>query len=128
MTAFAAITLDDAASAAAVFSPSTIDPNGVAKLFENVSGQVFDSRRAISLGVKLPKNGGNVARVTAKVVVPVMDPNDSSIKIGEVIANCEFVLPKTATDTQRADALAFMANFLADASVVAAVGSLESIY
>jgi hypothetical protein len=127
MTAFAAISLDDAASAAVVFSPSTIDPNGVAHLYAPETN-VIDDRRHISLGVKLPKNGSAVARVTAKVVIPVMDDTDTSLKVGECIANVEFVIPKRATEVNRNDLLAFASEFLADASIVAAMGSLESIY
>lgn len=127
MTAFAAILLDDDGDTPHTFSPSTIDSNGAARLFEN--GDVpFDGRNALSLSVKLPKNGSQVARVTAKVVVPVMDSIDSTKKVGEVLGNVEFVIPKGATTSHRADLLAFVRNFLADPSVEAAVSELESIY
>lgn len=130
MTAFAAILLDDGADTPVehTFSPSGIDQNGVARLFEATETGSLDSRYAISLGVQLPKNGSQVARVTAKVVIPVMDPVDSTVKTGELIGTVSFVLPKTATEAQRADILALTANFLADPSVVAGVKSLESIY
>lgn len=127
MTALAAIVLKDAANADVSFAPSAIDPNGVAHLFAAATA-VMDDRRHISMGVKLPKTGGAVARVTAKVVIPLMDPNDSSLKIGEGIANIELVLPKRADATMRNDLLAFSKNFLDDASVEAAVASFESIY
>jgi len=129
MSAFAPIVLDDGAGTPVphTFSPSTIDPNGVARLFEN--GDVpFDGRNSISLAVKLPKNGGQVARVTAKVVVPVMDSLDPLKKIGEVLGTVEFVVPKGATLSNRADVLAFARNFLMDASMESAVVDLESIY
>lgn len=129
MSAFAPIDLNDGQGTpqSHTFSPSVIDPNGVARLFED--GDVpFDGRNAISLGVKLPKNGSQVARVTAKVVVPVMDSIDSTKKIGEVIFNGEFVIPKGATLAQRSDILAYAANFLADTSVEDAVTKLESVY
>lgn len=129
MTAFATISLNDGETTpqSVDFAPSSIDSNGVAHLFA-ASTDGLDARRQISLGVRLPKNGGPVARVTAKVVIPVMDPNDSSIKLGDSIANVEFVIPKMASVDIRKDLLAFTANFLADASVVASVQELESIY
>lgn len=129
MTAFATITLDDGQGTPAPvdFAPSSIDSNGVARLFAE-SSDGLDSRRSISLGVRLPKNGGPVARVTAKVVVPVMDPNDSSIKLGDSIANIEFVIPKMASLDIRKDLLAFAQGFLSDVSVASAVQELESIY
>lgn len=129
MTAFATITLDDGQSTpvAVDFVPSSIDSNGVAHLYaEETSG--LDSRRQISLGIRLPKNGSPVARVTGKVVIPVMDSNDNTIKVGDAIANVEFVIPKTSDEDLRNDLIAFLHNFLEDPSFVAAVGSLESIY
>lgn len=130
MTAFAVITLDDGADTPVShsFTPSAIDQNGVARLYELDDNVPFDGRNAISLGVKLPKAGSNVARVTAKVVIPVMDGVDPTKKIGEAIGSVEFVLPKSTVLAQRKDLLAFTANFLAEASVVAAVEGLESIY
>jgi hypothetical protein len=130
MTAFAAIVLEDGADTPVehTFSPSGIDTNGVARLYEANETGSLDSRFAISLGVSLPKNGSQVARVTAKVVMPVMDSENELVKTGELIGTVAFVLPKTATLPQRADILALVANFLADPSVVAAVQDLESIY
>jgi hypothetical protein len=130
MTAFAAITLFDGAATPVehTFSPAGIDQNGVARLYENSDTAPLDARQAISLGVKLPKAGSPVARVTAKVVMPVMDEVEPTKKIGELIANVEFVLPKTVSLAQRKDLLAYTSNFLAEASVIAAVQSLESIY
>lgn len=127
MTAFAAILLDDSVPTSVTFAPSAIDQQGVAKLFETGVSE-FDARRAISLSVRLPKVGGSVARVTSKVVIPVMNGGSPNLKIGEVIGTCEFVIPKGATDLQRADILAFVKDFLDDPSMVAAVNNLESIY
>lgn len=127
MTAFAAVTLDDSSSASVVFTPSNIDSNGVAHLYSpEVSG--FDSRNHLSLGVRLPKTGSSVARVTAKIVVPIMDDTDTTLKVGEVIGTIELVVPKRATETHRKDAAAFLLGFLEDASMVAAVEKLESFY
>jgi len=130
MTAFAAITLDDGADTPVehTFSPSGIDPQGVARLYENTDDVAFDARPALSLQCKLPRNGSPVARITAKVVVPVMDTEDPTLKKGEMVATAEFILPKLVNQAQRSDILAYLANFLAEASVVAAVKDLESIY
>jgi len=128
MSAFAAVTLDDGQSTPApvVFSPSTIDVNGVARYYEG--SDVFDARRSISSFVRLPSKGSQVARVQLKVVTPVMDDTTPTLKVGDVMCNVEFVIPKRATAQQRADILAFAANYLADASVVSSVTNLESIY
>lgn len=127
MTAFAAITLADSIPANHVYNPSSIDANGVAHLY-TVGSNGFDSREQISLLVKLPKAGGSVARVTAKVSLPIMDTVDTALKVGEAIGTVEFVMPKQATQAQREMLLALVKAFLANASVTAAVSTLESIY
>lgn len=128
MPAFAAVTLDDGAGTpvSTTFNPSQIDLNGVAKYFE--TNDVFDARRSISSFVRLPSKGSQVARVQLKVVTPVMDDTISTLKVGDVMCNIEFVIPKRASAAQRADILAFAASYLAEDSVVAAVNDLESVY
>lgn len=126
MSAFVPITLVDQASTNVEYFPSAIDPQGVAKLFE--AGGAFDARRSLSLSVRLPKVGGSVARVTAKVVIPVMDGSTPPVKTGECICTMEFVIPKTASEIQREDLLLFATQLLADPGVVLAVENLESLY
>lgn len=126
MTAFAAITLQNAVPEDVEFAPSNIDPQGVAHLYDDEA--VFDLRRHLSLGVRLPRNGSTVARITAKVVVPVPDPVDSSKKLGDAIGSVEFVLPKNMTQDQRNEIGALVLSFLQSDEVVAALDTLESIY
>jgi len=127
MTALAAITLGDRTPTNVVFNPSAIDPQGVAKFFETAAASI-DERRGLTLSVKLPKVGGQVARVTAKVVIPVMDSVNTTLKVGESICNMEFVFSKRATLNQRKDMLAFAKNYLANAAITAAVENLEAVY
>lgn len=126
MSAFAPIILENSVPSNVTFTPSAIDSSGVAKLFDAGDGG-FDTRQAISLSVRLPKVGGSVARVTLKVVVPVVNGTTGE-KTAECIGTAEFVLPKLASPANRADVLALLAAFLADASAIAAVNNLESIY
>lgn len=121
MSAFAPIVL-----ATATFAPSSIDSQGVAKLYAPGPAG-FDTRSALSLSVKLPKVGGLVARVTAKAVIPNLDPV-TNLKIGESVATVEFIMPKMAADADRLALLDLVREFLAHASVTAAVEDLESIY
>lgn len=135
MTAFAAVTLVDGAwvesgtpepDYGGVFQPSVIDPQGVARLYE---GDVsLDARRGLSLSVRLPKVGGSVARVTAKVVIPLLDGLTPPNKVGEVIATAEFVIPKRADGLYRIAAHRLLQAYLADASVTAAIEQLQSVY
>jgi hypothetical protein len=82
------------------FTPHSIDANGVAKWY-NVSSEVLDARESVSLSVRLPQKGSQVARVQLKYVLPIMDSVDSTLKKGEAICNVEFVIPKTMTEAQR---------------------------
>lgn len=126
MTAFANVVLTDSASANRTFVPASIDQNGVARWFETAS--VLDARLGVSLSTRLPTKGGNVARVTGKLVIPVMDTVDTSLKVGEIIGTFEFVIPKRATTTQKHDARSLMYAFIGDANVLAAVRDQLSVY
>lgn len=126
MSAFANITLADSASANVVFTPQSNDASGVATWLDNNS--VLDAKRKLTMSVTLPKNGSSVVRIKQKVVVPIMDTVNTSLKVGEIIANIDVVIPKLASQTQRLDARAFAKNLLADAVSTAAFTNLESIY
>jgi hypothetical protein len=126
MVAFASKTLLNYAAANVVLTPARIDATGVAKW--RGSDSVFDAQPTATLLVKEPKNGSNVARVSGKIVVPVMDTVDTTKKVGECICTYEFVLPKAATLTQRRDILAMAKSDLDHATVEAAVENIESIY
>jgi len=120
------------------FVPSFIDASGVATWF--VLGDVLDARPKFTLSVKLPKAGSQVARITAKAVLPVMDATDSSLKVGDCIGTIEFVIPKKATEDDRYDILAILTNLLVGnakalsytsgpvTDIQKAVVDLESVY
>lgn len=126
MAAFASLTLQNNAAANVVFTPSKIDSNGVAVYYSTAA--VIDARPMASLAVKLPSKASNVARVTGKVVVPVMDAVDTAKKIGDCIGSFEIVMPKTATETQRLDVRKLLDTLLVNAVSTAAVQNLESVY
>jgi len=130
MSAFAPITPDvhaiDSAITNRTYNPSTIDPAGVAKLFQ--TGTSIDARAGLSLSVRQPKAGGSVARVTAKVVIPVMAGTTPDVKTGESLATCEFVVPKSMTALQRRELYLTVIEFLKDGAVQSAVDDLEAIY
>ena len=153
MPAFAPIVLGDgshtasgfsgAAAGAYTFSPAYIDSAGVATWYTMDTGEVLDAREKITLSVRQPSKGSQVARVTAKLVVPVMDSDDATLKIGEGIATAEFVIPKRMTDTERTKLIYLFANLIQGTGtqsdvtivsgdqndfVVTAVGSLASPY
>lgn len=126
MSAFATLTLQNNAAANVVFTPNSIDSLGVAAWF--APGTVLDARPRATLSVKNPKGTSNVARVTGKVAVPIMDLIDPSKKVAEVLGTFEFVLPKQATETQRLDIRKMVDTMLTSAVVTAAVQNVEAIY
>lgn len=126
MAAFATLTLTNNAAANVVFAPSKIDANGVATYYSTAS--VIDARPSASLAVRVPSKTSNVARVTGKIVVPVMDVVNTSLKIAECIGSFELVLPKVATETQRLDARKLLDTLLQNAISTSAVQYLESVY
>lgn len=126
MSAFASLTLQNNAAANVVFTPSAIDKDGVATWYG--TGAVLDARPRATLKVSNPKTGSSVARVTGKVVVPVMDIVDTTKKVADVIGSFEFVLPKQATETQRLDIRKLVDTMIENAITTAAVQYVESIY
>lgn len=126
MSAFATLTLQNNAAANVVLTPNSIDSQGVATWMGTAA--VLDARPRATLSVRNPKGGSSVARVSGKVVVPVMDAIDPSKKIGEVLGSFEFVLPKQATETQRLDVRKMVDTMITNAVVTAAVQNIESVY
>lgn len=126
MPAFSTLTLQNNAAVNVVFTPSKIDSNGVATYYAPAS--TLDARPSFSLLVKQPVNGSKVARVSGKLVVPVMDPLDASIRLGECLGSFEFVFHKSATETQRLDTRKLLDTSIQNAIATAAVQYLESVY
>lgn len=126
MSAFAALTLQNNAAADVVFTPSNIDKDGVATWF--APGSVLDARPRATLKVANPKSGSNVARISGRITVPVMDAVDTTKKVGDVIGSFEFVMPKQATSTQRLDIRRLIDKLVENAVITAAVTDIESIY
>lgn len=126
MSAFATLTLQNNAAGNVVFSPSSIDSNGVATWFAPSS--IYDARWKTTTSVSLPKNGSTVARVKQKIVIPVMDAIDATKKIAEGYVNIEYVFPKQMSETNRLDLRKLLDTLSTNVITTAAVQSLESIY
>lgn len=133
MSAFANLTGKDwdgditGATNAVTYTPTQIDQNGVA--IWTKEGAVYDANQRISLSVKRPTKGSQVIRVQLKLVHPVMDAVDTTLKIGECLINVEAVFPKRSTAAQREKAwgnLVFIMN--EEAQVASAISAFESVY
>jgi len=139
MTAIAAITLLDgqATPVSKTFSPVNIDQAGVARWADR-SGGIALGFPIVSFSNKIPTKGSRNYRLTAKVVIPVLEQTSASTATGiqpaptkayDLIFNSEFVLPERSTLAQRNDLLAFAKNFMANSAVIqSAVQNFESVY
>jgi len=138
MAQLAAVTLGDSAAVVHTFSPVKIDAMGIAAWADR-SGGIPLGFPLVTMSVRDPsKNGAQNEKVTIKVVVPVLEVTSASTASGiqpaptlsyNLIANIELVLPTRSTLTQRKDLLAYVKNFMANATFVTpAVETFESIF
>jgi len=133
MSAFAPVTINadfggtaPVPAATVTYVPSSIDANGVAHWYKDES--VFDSRPHLSMSVRLPTKGSQVSRVQVKLVHPLMDAVDTTLKVGECILNLECVYPKRSTQAQRLAIAGQLADYFWSDEFAAAISELESIY
>jgi hypothetical protein len=138
MSAIAAISLlnGEATPVAKTFSPVDIR-NGVA-IWADRSGGIALGFPQVTFSNKSPTKGSRNYKLSAKVVLPVLEQTSASTATGiqpaptlsyNLIANMDFVLPERSTLAQRKDLLAFAKNYLANASVItAAVENFETVY
>jgi len=126
MTAIATIVLADSTPANNNFVPTGKDAKGVTTYMTQES--IYDARRVLTVSVSQPSAGARNVRARIKVVVPVMDVVDTSIKVDEVIADLSVQLPKSSTATHRLDSQAFIKNALADAVATAIFTNFEGVY
>jgi hypothetical protein len=127
MPAIANITLYDGSTALTGLSAGTEGSRVMVPSFMNSEGvmtwyvegeDVIDARDRITLSVKQPQKGSQVARVVIKVAIPVMDDTDDSLKVGEGLCTMEFVVPKRMTELQRVKLWA-MAGYLLQGTGIA---------
>lgn len=127
MGAFAALNLSNHVPANVAMTPSRIDANGVA-LWRDNAATITDAAWLLTSSVRLPAKNSQVARITHKLVIPVMDPTVTTKKIGELIGTVEIVVPKVASSNQRVDMANALQSLLALTVYTNAVVYLESVY
>ena len=127
MSAFATLQLKNQAATEVSYSPADIDPaTNVAKWLG--AGASYDARPQVTLSVSYPKGNATKVKVRGKISVPIMDPVITTQKVDELIGTFEISLPKVAALIDRQNLRASLADFLVDATVVAAVEGFESVY
>lgn len=139
MTAIAALTIADGQATPAnhTFDPVNIK-NDVAQWADRSSGIALGFP-IISQSLRVPTNakGARNYRMTAKVVLPVLEQTSASTATGiqpaptkayDLIVNIEMVLPERSTLAQRKDLAAYAKNVLASAPVQLAIQNFEQTY
>lgn len=126
MSAFASLALksDNAGSVTETLTPRSKD--GQLAQWRK-AGAVYDADYVVTMQVTT-SSSSPVVRLRQKVVVPIMDPVATTTKIGEIIANVEFAIPKVSTSAQRVIARNLVRTLVADAVSVAATENFEGIY
>lgn len=139
MSAIAPIVINDGAGTpvAHTFAPVTIDAQGIAKWADR-SGGVAIGFPAISYSLRSPSQGNKSYKMQAKVVLPVLEQTSPSTATGiqpaptvayNLIANVDLVLPERSTLQDRKNLIAFLRNYLANATVITAgVENFETVY
>lgn len=138
MTAIAALTLADGQTTPVnhTFNPVNIDQAGVAKWADR-SGGIALGFPVVTFSLRNPSKTSRNYKVSAKVVIPVLEVTSPSTSTGiqpaptlayNMTATIDMVLPERSSLLQRKDLLAYAKNTLNDAVLSAAVQSFESVY
>lgn len=139
MSAIANVVINDgqATPVSHTFAPVTIDAQGVAKWADR-SGGISVGFPTLSYSLKNPTGNSKSYKLTAKVMLPVLEQTSPSTATGiqpaptvayNLLANIEMVLPERSTAQDRKNLLAYVKNYLANATVVTAgVENYEAVY
>lgn len=138
MAAIAPLSISDGQTTPVVhsFGPVNI-VDDVAKWADRVGGIAIGFPQ-ITFSLRSPTKGGSRAyKMTAKIVLPVLEVTSPSTATGiqpaptkayDLLGNIEFVLPERSTLAQRKDLLAYCQNVLANAVIANGVQNFESVY
>lgn len=139
MTAIAPVVIKDGTATPAdhTFAPVNIDAAGVAKWADR-SGGISVGFPTLTFSLKNPSQGSKNYKLTAKVALPILEQTSPSTSTGiqpaptvayTMLANVEMVLPERSTVLDRKNLIAYLKNYLANATVIqAAVENYEAVY
>lgn len=118
------------------FSPVNINAAGLAK-WQDRSGGIALGFPTVTTQMREPTKSFRSYRLTAKVVVPVLEVTSPSTASGiqpaptkayDVLASIEIVLPERSDLQTRKNALAYVRNLLANGVITTAVEQYEQVY
>jgi hypothetical protein len=136
MTAFADLTLNDgqATPVAHTFKARRID--GIIAKYQDISGGIAIGYPMVTISSREPVNGSENYKVSAKVILPVLETISGTSYAGIVASPTlaynltftgEFILPSRSTLAVRKDILAYAKNLLSNAVVTAVVQDLDFV-
>lgn len=136
MAAFADMTLNDgqATPVAHTFKARRID--GIVAKYQDISGGIAIGYPQVTISSREPVNGSDNFKVTAKVILPVLEAISGSSYAGIVASptlaynltfNAEFILPSRSTLPVRKDILAYAKNLISNAVLTAVVQDLDFV-
>lgn len=137
MPAFSSVTLNDgqATPVAHVFQPNSLV--GELASFQDRSGGIALGYPVITILAADAAKGSAVAKVRAKIVVPILETVTGSSTGGfapapekamDLTADMLFLIPIRSTLAHRKDLLAYSKNLLSNALMTALVETQEKIY
>lgn len=138
MSAIASMTLNDgqATPAAHTFGVVNVDAAGIAKWVDRASGIALGFPQ-ITLSLRQPTKGSRNYKLMAKILVPTLEVTSPSTSTGiqpaptlayNHLATIEMIMPERGSALERANALAYLKNFLAHANFTNAVSILEPVW
>lgn len=129
MAAMAPISVNNGAATpvAVVFNPENQN-SGVTTFADRTSGIALGFRR-LTVSNKFASGSAVVNRAKYAVEVPVLQTVNGVTTLAYTLrANVDVILPDAATDAERKDLYAFLANGLSNALVRGALRDLDPIY
>lgn len=94
----------------------------------NADGSSYDARPTATFSLTLPTARTTRVRVKGKISIPVMDVVNPLMKRDELIANVEFVLPKSAGLADRQDLRSYLASLVTSTVISDAIDKYESVF
>jgi len=138
MAAIAALTLANGAATPVnhTFSPAPDFASSLARWEDRVDGIAL-GYPVVSMVMRRPTKASRSYKVTAKVVLPVLEVTSPATGTGidpgptlsyNLIANVDFVLPERSSLAERKNLLAYFKNFVANAVMTSAIQDFEPVY
>lgn len=129
MPAIAALTINDGQTTPVARTFSPVSTNGAKGEFADRSASIPAGFATISHEVRRPANASSAQRIVIGMNVPKVETVNGVATVTRFSsAKVELNLSNLSTEQERKDLLAFVRNYLAQASVATSVTNIEPFY